>query len=213
MNEEFLSKFKKVIDHAAMRESARDVALKIDREVGPALKRIDLKAQIVMSKERLSRHDRYLSLQALVDEAIGLVSSYTPCKKGCNYCCYTAVPISQYEATRIAKFSGRELNYVGYKPTDKDPMDAIRRMEENTEKYLNTPCPFIGVEGECTVYSVRPMPCRTMHVAEKDSEFCDCFSGKVGVNMLDLRIEGLSSELFWHTPTADIREWFPEGSK
>lgn len=169
--------------------------------------------RILDSKD--SRSNKYFRLVEVQEKAYDLVKPNTPCKKGCYNCCYMAVPINEFEADRIAEYTGRQKAKLDYEVSNKskEAVEAAHeRMIHNADvKFMRTPCTFLGIEGDCTIYPVRPMPCRTHHVIEADAEHCDLFTQLSGANQTDLGwLTAATTGLFLHTIIADIREWFPD---
>lgn len=190
--------------------SAIDRAHQIEREVGSDVRHIHDEAHRVMQRQD-SRTNKHLSLTKLADQAMKLLDPYTPCKKGCSYCCWIAVPVTRHEAERIAEATGRKMTDLEYPPSNVDPRSVIDRLNHNADvKFYRRPCTFLGPDGDCTIYEVRPMPCRVFHVIEDSSENCDCFSGHIGLYSIDFSaLDAYTSDLFMYQQLADIREWFP----
>jgi Fe-S-cluster containining protein len=90
------------------------------------------------------------------------------CQEGCSYCCYaTAVHASTPEILRVA-------SYVKATRSPEDVAKLRERAEETAKKiapldlagraHAKVPCPLLDVAtGRCTVYDVRPVPCRAYH--------------------------------------------------
>ncbi len=122
------------------------------------------------------RKPRYTTIEAIQEiyklldryyaESVGLI----PCKKGCNFCCHSEIAISKLEADYIAVVTGIQ------------PMAPIPFDENRSAIYCDPemPCPFLDAEGGCTIYTCRPMLCRTHVSFEADNEKCRFgSSGKV----------------------------------
>ncbi|MCM1010803.1 MAG: YkgJ family cysteine cluster protein [Fusobacterium sp.] len=82
------------------------------------------------------------------------------CKKGCTFCCENAdYPLSRLEMEYLMK---------GFLRLDKEKHDLVReRIRKITAKPY--PCPFL-LEGECSVYSYRPLTCRVHGLAYMRSD-------------------------------------------
>ena len=80
------------------------------------------------------------------------------CKKGCAYCCHGMVAITAPEAFALAA------------RVRQDGPDAVARFRERATAVAGKsaserlgaklPCPLLGTDGACTVYTVRPLACR-----------------------------------------------------
>ncbi len=93
-------------------------------------------------------------LYIFMNELYAFVGQYTPCRKGCNRCCYMEVAVSDVEAEYITKFTG------------------IRQTPYMSEfEYLGTPCPFLEESG-CSIYEHRPFVCRRHVALFDDSKWC-----------------------------------------
>jgi len=89
------------------------------------------------------------------------------CKMGCNYCCHLQVSCAAPETIRVAEHlkktrTPRQLSAIVLK------MRAHRAYRASLTKKQRScgnvaPCPFLGKKGECTIYEVRPLVCRTYH--------------------------------------------------
>lgn len=137
----------------------------------------------------------------VVDKAAEKVAPSTICKRGCSHCCYQAVRLSQWEAERIGKAIGRE-------PAAADNRGAP--IGEASEHYAGTPCPMLK-DGECSVYDVRPIACRSYFSLENDASLCDTINNPRAIvayfNFGPLTAANVM--LFRNQPHADIREYFP----
>jgi Fe-S-cluster containining protein len=84
------------------------------------------------------------------------------CKRGCSYCCYSAVPVSAPEVLALAShIAGSDGARTGL-----DPAAVLSRTTERTalQKSATTgagplPCPLL-VDDACSVHEARPMSCR-----------------------------------------------------
>lgn len=98
--------------------------------------------------EKLESVYRYL------DQFNNYFSTFATCQKGCSYCCHYDVQITSFEAEYIYIKTGR--------PHNPDTPHTF-----NHEK----PCPFLSSGGQCGIYPIRPIICRTFH-AVGDPENC-----------------------------------------
>lgn len=94
------------------------------------------------------------------------------CKAGCGWCCHQQVGVSVPEAIRIAA-------HVRTLPEDEGKIMGARVTQVaescggmDTTQWLRTrtACPFLGADGNCMIYAVRPLRCRGVHSIDVD--FC-----------------------------------------
>ena len=114
------------------------------------------------------------------------------CRKGCSYCCYQLVLATEAEWKEIERFflSIRDPKVrIQLKQRLKPRMHEWSKWVRcqvrfqighpaSTElayrAWLGKPCVFLGDEGECLIYPVRPIDCRTAFSTEQ------CGSGQGG---------------------------------
>ena len=99
-------------------------------------------------------------LYAFMDDLYSSVQNYTPCKKGCSYCC--CIPISVTELD--VYFIERSLR--------------IRGNKKKLAILPETPCPFL-VSNSCSIYRYRPFVCRKNVTFDNSSKWCHA---RVGAN-------------------------------
>ncbi|HEQ3599484.1 TPA: YkgJ family cysteine cluster protein [Vibrio harveyi] len=127
------------------------------------------------------------------------VAPYAACKKGCSFCCYVPVEVTQVEARYIASETGANL---------------IELTENKTKTRDGSPCPFLK-NGVFSIYRVRPLACRVF--ASLDSAD-NCADGNKHhwinnidsyppTKMIGKLLVYASIEMDGAT-YADIREWF-----
>lgn len=90
-----------------------------------------------------------------MDELYAFVNKYTPCKKGCNFCCHYPVSISELE-----------IEYI-------ESASKFKRLKNvRTESdFHGKPCPFLS-SGKCGIYEIRPFLCRQHVALTKTSTWC-----------------------------------------
>lgn len=84
------------------------------------------------------------------------------CRRGCSFCCHQTIFISPLEAKIIKDH--------GVKP-EKIRLRRQKGKDVNTIKWKDRACPFLSREGECKIYAVRPLVCRT-HNSIEDPKYC-----------------------------------------
>ncbi|GAA4806011.1 hypothetical protein GCM10023307_35710 [Lysobacter hankyongensis] len=126
------------------------------------------------------------------------ISTLAVCRRGCSACCHIDVDLTETEAVLIARHTGRDY----------------------TKRAIHThghtsPCPFLGAQGECTIYSVRPFNCRTFHALD-DPKYCATGEDHAvyGLPSFDYTSKILFSlaqaidHIDGHRPRRDIRDFF-----
>ena len=118
------------------------------------------------------------------------ISKKIACKKGCSYCCYIHVGITDDEAYVLmehAKDIGLKIDKEALKiqsTMDHTDWDTLPR------KYQK--CVFLGDDGCCSVYKHRPIACRKYLVLDS-SEQCEKGPGNLARVYNDYRSEILAS--------------------
>lgn len=90
-----------------------------------------------------------------MDELYAFVSKFTPCKKGCNFCCYYPVSISELEIDYIESTSHFKR----------------LKMPKPESNFHGKPCPFLN-DGACSIYQIRPFVCRQHVALTKTATWC-----------------------------------------
>lgn len=103
----------------------------------------------------------YASLEAEVNRVLSTTS--VSCTKGCTHCCYMLTAISSLEGDLIAEYllkSRRDMIKVAHR------LERSAQVMSKAKKYRNyflerRPCALLDEKNkECTIYEVRPSPCR-----------------------------------------------------
>lgn len=112
---------------------------------------------------RMSSLDEYAALVHKVDtfaRAVGATrAADLACREGCDACCHVHLSVSEVEAATIRRY----LDSL-----DEEARAAIaERARANTEMPESEAprCAFLDGEGACSIYSARPLVCRTQGLA------------------------------------------------
>lgn len=120
------------------------------------------------------------------------------CHAGCSACCHQIVDALNWEASLVTDFIAQEMptarrdrareqaeawlrtfNAITRAAT---PAAPLRPEEVNAARVefrrRRVACPFL-IDGQCTIYPVRPVVCRS-HIVETDPEACARDIGRVG---------------------------------
>ena len=109
-----------------------------------------------------------LTAMALADAAVDSVRAnfvgqpVFACSKGCSACCHLFVAVPPGITEAIAAHI--EMTFAGEERADL--ILRLRHAVAETEKasaphQLRMPCPLLGDDGACSIYSVRPLSCRS----------------------------------------------------
>jgi Fe-S-cluster containining protein len=111
------------------------------------------------------------------------------CKKGCYFCCYQPIEILTIEKITLADHINQHLGNETKEVIKANTIKWLDFFDNNTpvtepltinEAYVDfrakaknipVPCPLL-INGECSVYKVRPLPCR-VHYVNDDSKLCE----------------------------------------
>ncbi len=90
--------------------------------------------------------------------------STVDCQKGCHWCCFQTVMTVPHEMYYLL----HHLNQHFTEEAKQAFFDKVEQRHVKTSKLkvnhflsLKHACPFLGEEGNCTVYEARPLACRT----------------------------------------------------
>lgn len=106
------------------------------------------------------------------------------CKAGCGWCCHQQVGVTVPEAIRIA------VHIRSLPETDSAAMAARVVAVAELSRGMNTTkwaqariaCPFLGADGNCMIYAVRPLRCRGAYSIDVD--FCiACYEDHDGMQV------------------------------
>lgn len=142
-------------------------------------------------------------LYGLLDRFYSYSTGLVACKKGCSYCCHMQIRLSQIEADFISSKIGISAKKLRAS-TEIDPSSWVNP---------SNPCPFLRAN-ECSIYSCRPMTCRTHVSLEETAEKCG-FGSKAIISMVnrDTSLPGAMQAykemtIRYGGHNADIRDFF-----
>jgi len=109
-----------------------------------------------IERSKLNQQGKLRALYSFMDEFYKFVSKFTPCKKGCSYCCHYEVAVSETEISYIEKNTKH------------------KRMKKYGPKapFHRKSCPFLK-NGNCSIYDQRPFACRRHVVFRKTNISCN----------------------------------------
>lgn len=107
-------------------------------------------------------------LQHLSGLIASTASSKAACSAGCWYCCHLKVDARAEEVFQIAehvqtRFSAQRQQQVRDKVTEN--ARQLSAMTREQQFSANLPCAFLQ-DGQCSIYEVRPIRCRTFHATD-----------------------------------------------
>jgi Fe-S-cluster containining protein len=174
---------------------------------GPFFERLIAEAmRLVYSPEPLEPRAR--RVLEITDDLAAKVAPKAACRRGCAYCCYQSVIISDWEAERIARFTGRAMAEVA-------ALGPLTDLRVTQKKFSGVPCTFLKGR-DCSICAVRPLACRTHFNIGDDPEACN-----IGVNpgamvpYFNFRaLTLIHATMFLNAGCtfADVREYFPEAA-
>jgi Fe-S-cluster containining protein len=109
----------------------------------------------------------------------------TTCRKGCSHCCNLVINISFPEAVAIAE-SILQLPPEALGKITRELYLQTEQLSFDQQAYFdkNIPCVFLDKEKGCSIYGVRPQPCRSYYVVS-DPAKCSSEAGVQTVARLD----------------------------
>lgn len=97
------------------------------------------------------------------------------CTRGCSHCCHGPVEIRAHEAVLLVEqlqAAGRALDVEKLARQSRYSVDTWREQPAADQS-----CVFLGEDGACTVYDMRPNACRKLLVTS-DPQHCDIPRGE-----------------------------------
>ncbi len=101
--------------------------------------------------------DAYAIVDASIDDAIELAKSNNNkhiCEEGCVHCCFQTIPITPVEAMGIRYAINKLLPRIEREAIQKQLLE-----QEGNKEWNKGQCPFL-LENRCSIYPLRPIPCR-----------------------------------------------------
>lgn len=95
----------------------------------------------------------------------------TTCTKGCSHCCSLQIYISLPEAVAIAERMSQTPARLKQMVQKCEEHIGKQQLNQSAHFKQNLPCMFLTNNKECSIYDVRPMPCRH-HYAVTPPESC-----------------------------------------
>lgn len=133
----------------------------------------------------------------------GAIAGISACGAGCAHCCAQPVMLLASEARVI----GREVGVaVADVPHERRNADPPRWRGQGCE------CPFLR-DGRCSIYAVRPLPCRLLYNLDKDARLCVHEKEPSQVPYVDMRqFELISMAVLYREGdyVAELRDFFPQ---
>ena len=97
------------------------------------------------------------------------------CNKGCSHCCYGPVEIRAHEAVLLVEQLRDEGRSLDLENLARQSRYSVETWREQTA--ADQSCVFLGHDGACTVYEMRPNACRKLLVVS-DPRHCDISRGE-----------------------------------
>lgn len=89
------------------------------------------------------------------------------CQKGCTWCCYQQVGVTTPQALHIADYIRHDDATAALAALQE--LDDLTRGMTNIERIkVQRPCAFLGDQGACSIYPVRPFACRGANSMDAD---------------------------------------------
>ncbi len=170
----------------------------------------EIKAQVVALPQKIHNMNarpiiKLKEVLTTADKIFDHAGKFAACARGCGHCCHVSVPITEFEAQFIA-------DGIGVKPT------AVKQSKrpDISSFGTHTPCPFL-VNGECSIYEVRPLTCRMHMNFDQDNYWClhenwqrpEAEIPRPNIQPLEQAYHMLPAKK--QAIVADIRDFFPNG--
>jgi Fe-S-cluster containining protein len=134
------------------------------------------------------------------------------CKKGCSFCCFLRVDITNDEADLLTTYAKEQKVEIDYEKLKK-------QITPNNDEFMKLPakdrkCIFLNDFGSCKVYKHRPSSCRKLIVVS-DPYTCDTennLGAQIG-KLVDLEAEVITAASLNATPSGSMAEMLIKSNK
>jgi Fe-S-cluster containining protein len=117
--------------------------------------------------QRLPKDESWQEACEHIAKAHATTPGTISCRYGCSACCHQHVGLSTLEAEKIANAMAEQ-----YIPLDEGLLTRqVQAKSWNQLSFADRRCVFLGSEGECRIYEVRPLTCRR-YVVTSDPQHC-----------------------------------------
>src|ERR1700680_4556691 len=140
-------------------------------------------------------------MYAVADEMAAHAAPYSPCKKGCNACCYMAVAMTEPEAAMLGQAIGRKPK----KPKQWAFRDGLVEMAWVGKQ---RPCTFLQ-DGACSIYANRPLACRAHLNMGASADACDMSEVRETATLNLSVLDTVYAAICPTTHLAELRTYFP----
>lgn len=132
--------------------------------------RVDYAQRAVESPQELTR--LYAHCEELLDHFHPDRAERLDCQAGCGDCCIVNVSVLWPEALAITEYvertPGFELDSLAARLNEL--WTRVRGVDDEDRVCMRQPCVFLDVAGNCTIYPVRPLLCRS--ITSTDASGC-----------------------------------------
>jgi len=110
-------------------------------------------------------------VQQAMDEEVAKQTEYeVTCGKGCSFCCYLQVDVSDDEAELLTEFAKEKNIDIDYSHLEKQLVDDADK--HNKLPFQDRKCVFLDNFASCKVYEHRPSSCRK-YLSVSEPSACD----------------------------------------
>jgi Fe-S-cluster containining protein len=155
-----------------------EITISVNKKLGTLLNQLyesERKTKLVeifnytnkLKEELTEQKDKIGFLRNSIDSFLKNIPKF-PCKKGCSSCCSIPVSINNFEAEEYALLikNGHKINKKKYELQEKiDYSDKQKPFEIFS---FDNQCIFLTDNGECSIYTIRPLICRTFFVTDQN---------------------------------------------